>query len=229
MHSLLVMELLCAELKNHEIKIIFSNAVGNENFLPKAVAEMKKIEKRRVKDFEDLLAEKLPGKNFEIFEEGTKINDPKTIRKIKELSVDLIISVRFGQIFREEIIKIPRFGIINLHSGKLPNYRGILASFWSVLKGEKELMATLHYVDDASIDTGKIISFASHKIDFSQSLLANIHQLYVPGSLLISSFFRKISVDQEVKTSPQNSSGGEYFSYPNEDEVRSLLRIIKIT
>ena len=43
---------------------------------------------------------------------------------MKDLKPDFIITFAFGQILSQEIIDIPKFGIINLHASLLPKYRG---------------------------------------------------------------------------------------------------------
>jgi methionyl-tRNA formyltransferase len=62
----------------------------------------------------------------------------------------------FNQIFRSSIIKTPRLGIINCHTGKLPFYRGRNILNWALINDEKEFGITVHYVDEG-IDTGDII------------------------------------------------------------------------
>ena len=53
-----------------------------------------------------------------------KVKDEKIIKKIKEINPDLIVVVAYGKILPKEIIDIPKYGIINVHSSLLPKYRG---------------------------------------------------------------------------------------------------------
>jgi methionyl-tRNA formyltransferase len=80
-------------------------------------------------------------------------------------------SIRFGQIFKPPVIAIPRWGILHLHSGLLPGYRGVLAIFWAMLKRELRSGCTLHYVADATIDTGPILGTHSVPADGQSSLV----------------------------------------------------------
>ena len=48
-------------------------------------------------------------------------------------------------------------GFLNLHTGFLPNYRGVKSEFWALLRGDTSRIGwTLHYMS-ATIDTGDVV------------------------------------------------------------------------
>ena len=53
-----------------------------------------------------------------------KINSTEFISKSTAYECDLFVSMSFNQIFRNEIINVPKLGVINCHAGSLPFYRG---------------------------------------------------------------------------------------------------------
>ena len=141
---------------------------------------------------------------------------------------DLIISIRFGQIFHEPIISLPKFGIINLHSGILPHYRGIMATFWAMLDNQKQqnknqIGCTLHQINDRSIDTGDIINI--HKINSDPSLpfLHNVLRLYRSGANMIADYITNLEMKKKPTAKVQNKNDGQYFGYPDDMEVRKFL------
>lgn len=67
------------------------------------------------------------------------------------------ISCRYPKIFTKDQIQRFDFGIINLHGGELPRYRGVNVANHVILEGMKTAAGTLHYID-TGIDTGDIIS-----------------------------------------------------------------------
>jgi methionyl-tRNA formyltransferase len=69
---------------------------------------------------------------------------------------DLFVSMSFNQIFKNDVINIPKEKTINCHAGKLPFYRGRNVLNWALINDEKDFGVTVHYVDDG-IDTGDII------------------------------------------------------------------------
>ena len=84
------------------------------------------------------------------------INSLEFISKVSNYNCDLFVSMSFNQIFKREIIDIPKYNIINCHAGKLPFYRGRNILNWALINDEKEFGITVHYVDEG-IDTGNII------------------------------------------------------------------------
>ena len=49
----------------------------------------------------------------------------------------------YRRILKAAAIQIPRHGVLNLHSGLLPAYKGLMATFWATLNGEEEIGCTL--------------------------------------------------------------------------------------
>ena len=60
------------------------------------------------------------------------INDKSFIAKIKGLAPDVIVLAGFSPIVKSEFISIAKYGCINLHGGKLPEYRGSSPMNWAL-------------------------------------------------------------------------------------------------
>ncbi len=78
------------------------------------------------------------------------------VEDIKALAPDIMITCAFGQILSQEIIDIPRLGVINIHASLLPKYRGASPIHYAILNGEKTTGITIMRTD-AGIDSGDII------------------------------------------------------------------------
>ena len=101
-----------------------------------------------------------PVKSFAL-EKGLKVLQYDKIRvegvvDLKELKPDLMITCAFGQILSQEILDIPRLGVINIHASLLPAYRGASPIHYAILNGEKTTGITIMRTD-IGIDTGDII------------------------------------------------------------------------
>jgi hypothetical protein len=85
------------------------------------------------------------------------INDPEVVALADRLRPD-VIAVFGTSLIRSELLTRGRLGIVNLHGGLSPEYRGADCTFWALYNGEPEKIGcTLHFID-AGIDSGKLIA-----------------------------------------------------------------------
>ena len=131
---------------------------------------------------------------------------------MSDLAPDLFISIRFGKIFKDQIIQIPAKGLINLHSGILPNYRGIMGTLHAINNGDKMIGCTLHTIPNGEIDTGEIIEIAKTAVDRKKSLFWNIMSLYPLGASLIIKAIKTIDNGDQLRSQPQDFNIGKYYS-----------------
>ena len=81
-----------------------------------------------------------------------------------KLNPDVMITCAFGQILSQEILDIPRLGVINIHASLLPKYRGASPIHYAILNGETQTGITIMKTD-VGIDTGDIILQKSLEIN----------------------------------------------------------------
>ena len=70
-------------------------------------------------------------------------------------AVDLVITVAYGVLVRDELLKLPRHGFINLHYSLLPRWRGAAPVQRALLAGDSETGVTIFKLDQG-MDTGPI-------------------------------------------------------------------------
>lgn len=85
-----------------------------------------------------------------------KANDPEFLAKLRALEPDIIFN-QSELLLKDEILALPRRGVVNRHGSWLPKYRGRVGSFWAHAAGEPEIGITVHFVD-SGIDSGPIIA-----------------------------------------------------------------------
>jgi methionyl-tRNA formyltransferase len=149
----------------------------------------------------------------------TSLKDSSSLQKLREMHADLFVSIRFGKIFGHEALGLPAHGVLNLHSGLLPQYRGILATFRALLKGDAEIGCTLHWIDSPGIDVGAIVEMARTPVVKEHSLLWHILSLYRPGARVIMNAIERLECGEPVIGTPQDPSAGAYYSFPTEDDL----------
>ena len=221
----------------HKIHVLLSAKVGGNNSntqKPQALQELSFFEQSL---FNDILYPALSSRKqvpdgklacFSDFpamgvgvDEIYSINCEKGIATLKATQAELIISIRFGLILREPVVNIPPLGVINLHSGALPDYRGVMACFRAMQNGDKEIATTLHYIRDASIDTGDIISINKINTDYQKSYLWNVLNLYQGGVATVVEAVKQIETKGVAKTSAQEGSGN-YYSFPTLQDIETF-------
>jgi folate-dependent phosphoribosylglycinamide formyltransferase PurN len=84
----------------------------------------------------------------------TGLPDPALWALIKERAIDAAIQGGIG-ILKPDMLAVPTLGFVNVHPGKLPEYRGRNCPEWAILNGD-DVYATAHIVD-SGIDTGPVI------------------------------------------------------------------------
>jgi len=150
-------------------------------------------------------------------------NSPSGIALLKSANPDLIVSIRYGRILKQSAIDIPHLGVLNLHSGKLPQYRGVMATFRALLAGDAKLFSTLHWIDDETIDTGRIISIQGVPTDPDGRYLSNTLNLYPSGCRALLGAINTLDT-QESPEAVAPGNPGHYFTFPDRDALARFHR-----
>lgn len=93
---------------------------------------------------------------------GIELLDWKSATQMQNL--DIAISVMHNRIFKKKFIDNVKYGVLNIHPGPLPFYRGSNHYSHALMNGETWYGITLHYID-TGIDTGPIIDLYWTEID----------------------------------------------------------------
>jgi hypothetical protein len=97
------------------------------------------------------------------------VNAPEFLEELRSLGAELLISVSCPQIFKKPLIELPPHGILNIHGAILPQYRGVLPSFWMLANGERQAGVSIYYVD-TRIDAGELCGQRVYDIPPDQTL-----------------------------------------------------------
>lgn len=218
-------------LADHEIVLGQSARVGRPIAIP-ALQQLRFAEQTLFNDVVFPLARQIPATQrgpllgFEMLAEQTgnplyqfnSINDGEELEQFQALAPDLVVSIRYGVILRQAALAVPRLGVINLHSGRLPDYRGVMASFWALFNGDSELGTTLHFIDDATIDTGRVIATTSLPVQEERSYLWHVLQLYDAGCKAILAAIQTLQLGKELEATLQPGAGN-YFTFPEQADL----------
>lgn len=145
-------------------------------------------------------------------QENIKVWQPKKISEISnelsQLAPDIIIVVSYGQIIPKSIIKIPKFGILNVHPSLLPKYRGASPIQSAILAGDKLTGVTIIKMDE-KVDHGPILEQIEFPINKNDNFLSLSYNLaHLGANLLVRIISRYIS--GQIKTKKQNHKKAIY-------------------
>jgi len=97
-----------------------------------------------------------------------RIRRPEHVAELVEQAPEVMVIVGYGQIIPQNIIDIPRFGIINVHGSLLPRYRGAAPIQWAIANGESITGVTTMRIN-AGLDTGHMLLKAETPIEANES------------------------------------------------------------
>ncbi|MHC4394359.1 MAG: methionyl-tRNA formyltransferase [Planctomycetota bacterium] len=147
------------------------------------------------------------------------VNSSQFLQFCREVGVELIAAVSPSQIFKEELINLPEHGCINIHTAKLPKYRGLYPTYWAMSSGEKTVGISIHYIEK-EIDTGKIILQDEVEIPSHTTLDHMLTVTKLKGAELL---VRAIAQIAECKVQAFYPEGkGSYFSLPTKDSYKKF-------
>lgn len=149
------------------------------------------------------------------------INQPDGLARLKQTEPALIVSIRYGVILREQALAVPSLGVLNLHSGRLPDYKGVMATFRALLNGDTRLGTTLHWIDDSSIDTGRIIEVTSQPVVAGKSYLWHVLALYEEGCRSIAGAVASLARGETLHSDKQTGAG-HYYTFPTASDFAAF-------
>jgi methionyl-tRNA formyltransferase len=86
-----------------------------------------------------------------------RLREPAAFERLQAWQPDLIAVTAFGQILRQNVLDLPRFGCVNVHASLLPRWRGAAPIQASILHGDQQTGVTIMKLD-AGMDTGPILA-----------------------------------------------------------------------
>ncbi len=223
----LALNIIAPYLLEHNLIITFSTSVGSPE---EHMKTLKDIENNDIGDTITCLNKNEVYLSFDqiiqkynITEKEMKnINSAESVSYLKNEEVDLIISIRYGKILHNEVIDIPKKGVLNLHPGRLPEYAGILAGFYAIFDNKKTLGITLHYIDQG-IDSGDIVDIVDIDIQKSESFFWNMVLLYKAGAKMFANNLQLLFQNGDLPKKKQEISKRKYYTYPSEEQVKYFL------
>lgn len=137
-----------------------------------------------------------------------KMKDGAACELVKSLTPELIVVAAYGRILPEEILELPPYGSINVHSSLLPKYRGAAPINWAILNGETETGVSIMYMAK-ELDAGDVIRQVSTAIDPDEDAQALTERLAELGAEALIRTLCDLKAGTAQRT-PQDHSAHTY-------------------
>jgi methionyl-tRNA formyltransferase len=149
------------------------------------------------------------------------VNRPDFVDWIREAGIDLIVSVSAPQIFKQPLLQAPRYGCINIHNGRLPDYRGMLPNFWQMLNREAHSTTTIHTMV-AKLDAGGIVWEEKTPIQPGMKLDTLIRQTKEKSAEALWRVLEDLAQTQKLTIIREIAGKGSYYSFPTQRDAKRL-------
>jgi len=135
-----------------------------------------------------------------------KLREPEAMEQLHVWAPDAIVVAAFGQILKQEVLDLPKFGCINVHASLLPRWRGAAPINAAILNGDEETGITIMKMD-AGLDTGPILSQRAVRIQPDETAGSLFEKLSTLGAdLLIETLPKYIAGEIEPRPQPEEDA-----------------------
>lgn len=179
----------------------------------------------------NVLRKAFPDECFSLDELGVKygiaiyrvenLNGADAITTLGECNADLGV-VLGTRILKPGIFSVPKMGCINLHKGKVPEYRGMPPGFWELYDGVSSAGVTVHFVDKG-LDTGDIVATGDVPILKTETPESIREKLNDEGIRLIISAISSLRDGSAVRH-PQEKLSIKARTRPTRNELAMLQK-----
>lgn len=155
--------------------------------------------------------------NIEVYQPNS-VKTKDTLDLIRELKPDIIIVVAYGKILPQELIDIPKYGVLNVHSSLLPKYRGAAPIHNAIINGDEETGVTIMYIAE-ELDAGDMIIQAKTPI-YEEDNLETVHdRLAEIGAEALSEAVKLIGEGKAPRI-PQDYSKATFVGTIKKEDTR---------
>ena len=137
---------------------------------------------------------------------------------LKQYNADIFVTASYGQIIKQNILDIPKYGIVNVHGSILPKYRGPAPIQWAIMNGEKKTGITIMKTD-IGLDTGDIYFSKEIAIENEDTSTSVFNKMATLGVECINEFLDNFDKYKDVHT-PQDEKKSSYFPMIKKEDYK---------
>jgi methionyl-tRNA formyltransferase len=136
------------------------------------------------------------------YEDASDVNAPEFLDELRRLSTDLIVS---------------EHGCLNIHGAILPEYRGVMPSFWMLANGERQAGVSIYFVNE-QIDAGELCAQRVFDIEPEETLDEFLQRSKAIAAELLLEVLPQVESGTVARTQ-LDLEQGSYYSWPDREAV----------
>jgi methionyl-tRNA formyltransferase len=148
------------------------------------------------------------------------INDPDYVAALAGRDIDVLLSVAAPEIFRGATLRAAT-KVLNVHSGRLPEYRGMMPTFWALLDGAEQVVVTVHEMAER-LDAGPVVAEFSVAVKPGDSAYDVARDAKAIAGRRLAALLATVGTDAWPQARPIDATAGTYRSFPQRDDARRL-------
>ena len=153
-------------------------------------------------------------------------NSQDCLKILDSLRPKLVVNAGSPDILRDPVLQAAGQGMLGVHPGKLPNYRGCSAVEWSIFHNDP-VAATCFFLTEG-IDEGPVVLTREMPVEPGDGYETIRRNMVSHGSRILALGVRK-ALEKGIDPKglePFNSSDGKYFPVISPQAMKKVLQIL---
>ena len=154
-------------------------------------------------------------------------NSKSCLKLIRSKNIDILANCGTPRKIQKKIIDSLKYGVLNVHPGILPKYKGRTCVEWSIFNDDK-VGNTLHFMN-SSYDSGPIIKKVSYSFLKTDNYYSIRTKVYVMGVELMVNYLKKLQnmKIKKIKLIRQKKFNDNLYDVIDKKKMRQIMKKIK--
>lgn len=150
------------------------------------------------------------------------INDAAYLATLSERGVGVLLSVAAPEVFRSHALHAAPL-VLNVHNGRLPDYRGMMPTFWALLDGEDQVIVTVHEMAER-LDAGRVVAEFGVPVGPRDSAFYVSSRAKEVAGREVAALLSTAGTEDWPTPRPIDAARGIYHRFPTRADARRLHR-----
>tara|TARA_B100000989_G_scaffold298738_1_gene289512 strand:- start:3352 stop:4071 length:720 start_codon:yes stop_codon:yes gene_type:complete len=153
-------------------------------------------------------------------------NGKKCFDYIKKEKINILVNCGTPRKIEKRIINSVKHGVLNVHPGILPKYKGRTCVEWSIFNNDK-VGNTLHLMNE-NYDSGPIIKKMSYSFSKNDDYHSVRTKVYIEGVELLLNYLQKLQVCKlkKIVSHKQYKYSNNFFDVIDKKKMKFVIKLL---